>query len=94
MGMMAPPWRIATRAAQAGASLLARDGNSSSISYLEEQMRNPSDILSVMLLLGPDIVRAAVAQQAGRLLTPVAFSFGWAAYAVSALSSAVGGEFL
>jgi hypothetical protein len=59
---------------------------------LAAQWSNPSDILSILLLLGPDVVQRAVAQQAGRVITPVAFSFGWVAYAVSALLSAFGGK--
>ncbi|GAB1314548.1 Solute carrier family 40 protein (Fragment) [Madurella fahalii] len=43
------------------------------------------DILSVLMLIGPDIIQKAVAQLAGHVITPVAFSFGWVAYAVSAL---------
>lgn len=61
--------------------------------YLTQQWQNPSDILSVLLLLGPDIVQRSVAQLAGRAITPVAFSFGWVAYSVSALLSAFGGNY-
>ncbi len=60
--------------------------------YFTIQWLNPSDILSVLLLLGPDIVQRAVAQLAGRAITPVAFSFGWVAYAASALLAALGGN--
>ncbi|KAF7588228.1 hypothetical protein BBP40_005979 [Aspergillus hancockii] len=74
--------------------LLARQldaTNSATVSdYLSAQWKNPSDILSVLMLLGPDIVQRAVAQLAGRIVTPVAFSFGWVAYAASALLSSVG----
>jgi hypothetical protein len=59
---------------------------------LATQWLNPSDALSILLLLGPDIVQRAVAQQAGRSITPVAFSFGWVAYATGALLSAFGGK--
>lgn len=59
--------------------------------YLAAQWRNPSDILSVLLLVGPEVVQAAIAQLAGRAVTPVAFSFGWVAYAPSALLSSFGG---
>ncbi|XP_014554867.1 hypothetical protein COCVIDRAFT_103855 [Bipolaris victoriae FI3] len=44
--------------------------------YLKAQWHNSSDILSVLLIFGPDIVQRAVAQLAGRIVTPVAFSFG------------------
>ncbi|ROV95736.1 hypothetical protein VMCG_07628 [Cytospora schulzeri] len=58
--------------------------------YLAAQWRNPSDILSVLLLVGPDVIKSAIAQLAGRALTPVAFSFGWVAYAPIALLSSFG----
>jgi hypothetical protein len=61
---------------------------------LATQWLTPSDALSVLLLLGPDIVQRAVAEQAGRSITPVAFSFGWVAYATGALLSAFGGRSL
>ena len=60
--------------------------------YLASQWQNPNDVLSVLLILGPDIVQKAIAQLAGRALTPVAFSFGWVAYSVSALLSVFGGK--
>jgi hypothetical protein len=63
-------------------------------SMLAAQWSNPSDTLSVLLLLGADIVQRAVAEQAGRSITPVAFSFGWVAYATGALLSAFGGKLL
>lgn len=66
------------------------------------QWANPSDILSLLLLIGGDIVQKAIAQLVGyrvRLpgqrgpgipITPIAFSFGWAAYAFSVLLAATG----
>ena len=66
--------------------------HSGTLQQLAEQFRNPSDILSVLLLLGPDVIRAALAQMSGSKFVPVAFSFGWVAYAVSALLSAFGGK--
>ncbi|RAR13020.1 hypothetical protein DDE83_003686 [Stemphylium lycopersici] len=59
-------------------------------SLLAAQWSNPSDTLSVLLLLGADVVQRAVAEQSGRSITPVAFSFGWVAYATGALLSAFG----
>jgi hypothetical protein len=77
------------------APLILRDvvqaGPAAISQYLSTQWSNPSDILSILLLLGSDVIRAAVSQQSGRFITPVSFSFGWAAYAVSAVLSAVGG---
>ncbi|KAI0656048.1 hypothetical protein C8Q70DRAFT_935871 [Cubamyces menziesii] len=58
---------------------------------------SPDDTLSILMIIGGDIVQRAVAQLAGSGLrtrywdfAPVAFSFGWLAYSVSALTSAVG----
>ncbi|KAL7626116.1 hypothetical protein AAE478_002886 [Parahypoxylon ruwenzoriense] len=55
-----------------------------------DQARNPTDVFSVLLILGGDVVARALAQLAGSGVTPVAFSFGWVAYAVTAVVSAVG----
>lgn len=69
---------------------------------LREQWGNPRDILSLLLLLGGDIVQKAIAQQIGHHIhplgsrgpaisvAPVAFSFGWVAYGFSSLLSAFG----
>jgi len=54
------------------------------------QWTNPGDVFSVLLILGGDVVARALAQLAGSYLTPVAFSFGWVAYAVTAVVSASG----
>ncbi|KAJ9643884.1 hypothetical protein H2199_003750 [Coniosporium tulheliwenetii] len=55
-----------------------------------DQWKNPSDVFSVLLILGGDVVGRALAQLAGSPVTPVAFSFGWVAYAVTAVVSAIG----
>lgn len=68
------------------------DATSNVSHLLLSQWRNPSDILSVLLILGPEIVQRAVAQLAGRRVTPVAFSFGWVAYATRALLNTFGGN--
>src|SRR3569833_339824 len=77
---------------------------------LRDQWSNPADVLSLLLLIGGDIVQKAIAQSIGysiRLpgrskaapesrrfipapLAPVAFSFGWVAFGVNQLLSAVG----
>ncbi|KAJ5893477.1 hypothetical protein N7495_005168 [Penicillium taxi] len=62
----------------------------STADYFAAQWVNPGDIFSILLLLGPEVIQQAVAQLAGRQITPVAFSFGWVAYAIKALLSAVG----
>jgi hypothetical protein len=69
---------------------------------LRSQWSNPGDILSLLLLIGGDIVQKAIAQLVGYTIkpfgergpsigiTPVAFSFGWVAYGFTNLLSAVG----
>lgn len=68
---------------------------------LSRRWANPSDILSLLLIVGGDIVQKAIAQLHGlssppflhgrRLsFTPVAFSFGWVAFAFLSLTSAIG----
>jgi hypothetical protein len=64
------------------------------VGFISAQWTNPSDILSVLLLLGPDMVKKAIAQLAGRAITPIAFSFGWVGYAAKVLLSAFGREFV
>ena len=68
-----------------------------------DQWTNPTDIFSLLLLIGGDTVQKAIAQLVGIrmpltkgknsfgiLLTPVAFSFGWVAYAFTSLKDLVG----
>ncbi|KAI5458769.1 hypothetical protein BGZ63DRAFT_362815 [Mariannaea sp. PMI_226] len=66
--------------------------------FVADQFRtqwvNPSDVFSILLILGGDIVSLALAQLAGSGFTPVAFSFGWVAYSISALVSALGANVL
>lgn len=68
---------------------------------LQEQWANPSDILSLLLLVGGDVVQKAIAQMVGPQIklrgvqrsvsvVPVAFSFGWVAYGFSNLLAACG----
>ncbi|KAL5592758.1 hypothetical protein FOBRF1_013066 [Fusarium oxysporum] len=59
-------------------------------SEFRSQWKNPGDVFSVLLILGGDVVARALAQLVGSRITPVAFSFGWVAYAVSAVVVAVG----
>ncbi|KAK1753278.1 hypothetical protein QBC47DRAFT_431729 [Echria macrotheca] len=61
---------------------------------LRDQIMHPVDIFSVLLLLGGDVVGTALAQLAGRGLAPVAFSFGWVSYSMTALLSSVGENYL
>ncbi|KAH8589883.1 hypothetical protein B0O99DRAFT_580970 [Bisporella sp. PMI_857] len=54
------------------------------------QWQEPSDIFSVLLILGGDVIQTALVALTGGIITPVAFSFGWVAYAISALLSSFG----
>lgn len=74
----------------------------STSSVLRSQWVNPSDLMSLFLLIGSDVVQQAIAQlvgyklnlpgirQYGIPITPVALSFGWVAYAFSNLVNVVG----
>lgn len=59
--------------------------------FFAKQWMNPNETFSVLLLLGPEVVQQAVAQLAGRAVTPVAFSFGWVAYSTKAFLAVIGG---
>jgi len=54
------------------------------------QWKEPGDVFSVLLILGGDVIQTALATLTGGVITPVAFSFGWVAYAVSAFLSSFG----
>ncbi|KAK9415848.1 hypothetical protein SUNI508_10148 [Seiridium unicorne] len=74
------------------ASILARQG-SDVASQVRTQWAAPSDIMSLLLLVGADVVKGALAQQTGGsnwLPPPVVFSFGWVAYSFSGILAAVG----
>lgn len=91
-----------------GSDLLARADSTSwasSAEELKQQWIQPSDVFSVLLLLGSEVVNRALAQLAGGMLTPVTFSFGrtqncltvssltvvgWASYAITLLLASVG----
>lgn len=55
------------------------------------QWSNPSDILSLLMIIGGEVIQRALAQVGGGTLTPVTFSFGWVAYAFNSLMFVVGG---
>lgn len=46
------------------------------------QLVNPSDVFSVLLILGGDVISRALAQLAGSGVAPVTFSFGTLLYSV------------
>ncbi|KDQ10548.1 hypothetical protein BOTBODRAFT_36070 [Botryobasidium botryosum FD-172 SS1] len=57
------------------------------------QWQKPGDILTVLMIIGGDIVQRALAQLSGSRdlpLAPVAFSFGWVFYSFSSIMSAIG----
>ncbi|PNP59123.1 hypothetical protein THARTR1_01371 [Trichoderma harzianum] len=55
-----------------------------------DQWTNSSDIFSLLLLVGGDVIQKALAQFTLNRFRPMAFSFGWVAYAFSHLLFAVG----
>lgn len=59
-------------------------------SRLASQWQNPNDIFTVLLIIGGDVVQKALAQLSGGYFVPVAFSFGWVSYSISALLVAYG----
>ncbi|KAI3390534.1 hypothetical protein diail_9272 [Diaporthe ilicicola] len=65
-------------------------GRDTTSTELRSQWNNPSDVLSLLLILGPDVIWWALAQLSGDYITPVVFSYGWVAYAVNALVSTFG----
>ncbi|KAF7796992.1 hypothetical protein EIP86_008181 [Pleurotus ostreatoroseus] len=58
------------------------------------QWANPTDVLTVLMIIGGDIVQRALASMAGSRsgipFVPVAYSFGWVSYSFSAILAAVG----
>jgi len=68
---------------------------------LKAQWQNPGDIFSLLLLVGADVIQKAIAQLVGVrfsllwrgptiYVTPIAFSFGWVAYAFTSLAAVLG----
>jgi hypothetical protein len=49
------------------------------VTQLKEQFRNPTDIYSLLLLVGSEVIETALAQNAGQIAIPVVLSFGWLA---------------
>ncbi|KAJ4372382.1 hypothetical protein N0V83_004156 [Neocucurbitaria cava] len=64
--------------------------NSTTVAQLSAQWANPSDVLSLLLIIGGDIVQTALAQTTGGRITPVCFSFGWVAYSFSTIVRVLG----
>lgn len=62
----------------------------STASLLALQWENPSDVMTVLMIIGGDVIQRALAQTAGCLYTPVCFSFGWVSYSFMALIGVLG----
>src|SRR6218665_925168 len=88
---------------------MSDEGPTPLTTILLNQWRNPGVILSLLLLIGGEVVQKAIAQLVGLrvphhsklhnekddnayffTLTPVAFSFGWVAYAFNSLIAVFG----
>ncbi|KAM7219242.1 hypothetical protein V8F06_005411 [Rhypophila decipiens] len=57
---------------------------------LTAQWTNPSDVTTVLMVIGGDVVQKALAQCTGTLYAPVCFSFGWVSFAFVALVNVLG----
>lgn len=57
---------------------------------ISSQWTHPRDVLSVLLIIGGDVVQKAIAQTAGGAFTPVCFSFGWVRYSFLVLVGILG----
>lgn len=79
---------------------ISSNAMSSTADEMRSQWVNPGDILSLLLLIGGDVIQKSIAQLVGckinlpmirgLSIAPVAFSFGWVGYGFSNLLSAVG----
>lgn len=72
------------------ASSITRRGNESTASALSGQWINPTDVSTILMVIGGDVVQKALAQGTGKYFTPVCFSFGCVAYAFTALVDIIG----
>jgi hypothetical protein len=55
-------------------------------SNFRAQWVNPSDLFSILLIIGGDVIAIAQAAPSGGPINPVTFSFGWVSYAISRYS--------
>ncbi|KAG0648297.1 hypothetical protein D0Z07_5528 [Hyphodiscus hymeniophilus] len=90
LGSAARVWGRSSNATIALSSLNGLSNSSSTWPQLVTQWTHPSDVLSVLLIIGGDIVQTALAQTTGGWFTPVCFSFGWVAYSFTALINIIG----
>jgi hypothetical protein len=87
LALLMPPW-ASTLFPRGALSQTAQD-----FATLRAQWNNPRDIVSILTVIGGDIVQGALAQLCSSnppYFTPVAFSFGWVSYSFSAILSAIG----
>lgn len=74
-------------------SLFARhdfDPSAPADAFASEWSQPSNYAFTILLLLGGDLINRALAQLAGGVITPVAFSFGWVSYATSSVCAALG----
>lgn len=64
--------------------------NQTGSEVFDKQMKNPSEVFTVMLIIGGDVVQKAIAKACGRRFVLISFSFGWVAYSFTSLMSAFG----
>lgn len=57
---------------------------------IQDTWQNPSDTLTILLIIGGDVIIKALAQLSGRSFTPIAFSFGWVSYSFNTLMNVWG----
>jgi hypothetical protein len=68
------------------------DGGPCSASQFRTQWSQPNDVMSILSIVGGDVVQRALAQISGGIFTPVAFSFGWVAYSFNSLLLVIGAQ--
>jgi len=60
------------------------------VSQLPAQWSNPGDFLSLLLIIGGDVVQKALAQSTAGRVPLVCFSFRWVAYSFTTLVGVIG----
>ncbi|KAF9266948.1 hypothetical protein L218DRAFT_921752 [Marasmius fiardii PR-910] len=74
-------------------SLSASTTQTSVFLGVKQQWQNPSDIFTILMIIGGDIVQIALTQLvSSKFVTPVAFSFGWVSYSISTITAVIGSK--
>ncbi|KAI9852386.1 MAG: hypothetical protein M1838_000908 [Thelocarpon superellum] len=73
-----------------GVDAILRRDSVQTVSELRAQWRNPSEVLSILMSIGGDIVQKALASLAGDPYVPICFSFGWVNYAFTMIMALIG----